>query len=274
MALLPLRGRDAEVAALERMVRGLGDGAGGALVVTGTPGIGKSRLIADAVQHARTAGVLVADGRAQEFLAVSPMAPLLAALQHGDPPVLDRHVLRALERPGDQRYWLVEELAERLEARSLECPLIIVLDDLQWSDDATLAAAWMLRQWLASAPVAWVLAARAPGARPAVTRLLDDFVTSGATRDSTNAQSAISRAICWVRCRVRDFSGSSTAPTATRSTRWSSCGPCSPKTASRSMTVLPALSTRACPSSSACASGIECKGSNRRRSAWCMPARS
>src|SRR5436305_1697241 len=82
------------------------------------------------------------------------------ALSSGDAPVLGASELLALERPGDQRFWLLEELAELLELRSREMPILVTLDDMQWADSVTMWAVRVLSQRLTSSPVGWVIATR------------------------------------------------------------------------------------------------------------------
>src|SRR5215470_15240661 len=54
----PLLGRDAETGLLASLLDGIGDG-GGALALSGEPGIGKSRLLAVAAASARERGFTV-----------------------------------------------------------------------------------------------------------------------------------------------------------------------------------------------------------------------
>ncbi len=179
---LPLRGRDIEVAALATLIDRLEGGRGGVVLVEGRPGIGKSRFLAEAGRLALEAGMLLASGRADEIEALVPLSPLLSALSSGEPPVLERHHLRALERPGDQRFWLVEELAELLELRSRETPVLVALDDLQWADPTTVWAVQALSQRLPSSPVGWVLAVRPGPMPPGLPRLMSDLAAAGASR--------------------------------------------------------------------------------------------
>jgi DNA-binding CsgD family transcriptional regulator/tetratricopeptide (TPR) repeat protein len=152
------------------------------MVVAGAAGLGKSRLLAEGAAIAEAAVVRVAPGRANEIGALIPLAPLLSALSSGPSPLLQRAELRALERPGDQRFWLLEELAEMIEVRSRDAPVLVIIDDLQWSDTATLAAIQSLSQRLISSPVGWLLAVRSDGDTPAVRRLLTQLAEAGATR--------------------------------------------------------------------------------------------
>ena len=182
MTALPLRGREGELGVVVALMADLQAGCGGVILVEGWPGIGKSRFLAEAGRLGLDVGMLLAAGRADEIEAMAPLSPLLSALSSGDRPVLARQRLRALERPGDQRFWLVEELAELLELRSRETPLVISLDDLQWADPATIWAVQALSQRLLSSPVGWLMAVR-PGPMPSgLPRLLSELTVAGASR--------------------------------------------------------------------------------------------
>jgi DNA-binding CsgD family transcriptional regulator len=181
-AVLPLRGRASEGDLVASFVDDVHDGRGRVVVVSGAPGIGKTRLVEELVAYASTRGLRVAVGRAHEFQSVAPFAPLLGALTSGSPPVLERHEVRALERPGDQRYWLVEDLVDLLEQRSAATPIALALDDLHWADDATIWAVAALTQRLELSPIGWLLTTRSRATNAALDGLLDRLETSGAPR--------------------------------------------------------------------------------------------
>jgi class 3 adenylate cyclase/tetratricopeptide (TPR) repeat protein len=63
----PLVGRDAELAVLQGELEGLLQGKGGVLVLTGEPGVGKSRLVAEASRRVESVNVLWLEGRAVSF---------------------------------------------------------------------------------------------------------------------------------------------------------------------------------------------------------------
>ena len=63
-------GRDAELAAISALLDAVGSGSGGALMLDADAGLGKSRLVAEAVVRARAAGIRVAAGRASASAAV------------------------------------------------------------------------------------------------------------------------------------------------------------------------------------------------------------
>src|SRR5258708_36531055 len=100
----PLRGRDAEMAAIDAELGAARDGRGSVLLVEGGPGLGKSRLLEEAVSLAGRAGVRAAVGRADVDDNVVPMGPLMSACFGGDAPLLDRSDLAALRALREDRY--------------------------------------------------------------------------------------------------------------------------------------------------------------------------
>ena len=181
MPALPLRGRAGEMHTLTGLLETLAGGRAATVVIEGSPGIGKSRLLGEVARIASDDSMLVAAGRADEVEAIAPLSSLLSALSAGDPPVLRRDELLALERPGDQRFWLLEELAELLEVRSREVPIVVALDDVQWAEPVTLGAVQVLTQRLRSSPVGWIVALRPHSTQPGVTTLVRALTESGAT---------------------------------------------------------------------------------------------
>jgi DNA-binding CsgD family transcriptional regulator/tetratricopeptide (TPR) repeat protein len=157
-------------------------GRGDVVLVEGPAGIGKTRLVTDAVQQAEAAGVAACYGRCEEIDTMAPLSPLLAALSTGTAPVLRREDLRSLERPGDQRFWLLEELSEMLEIRSRRQSLLVALDDLHWADPATAWATQALTRRLSGLPIGWVLALRPHGLPAAGQRLMGALMVAGAIR--------------------------------------------------------------------------------------------
>jgi transcriptional regulator with XRE-family HTH domain len=101
----PFVGRAGELALLERHLAGEGPPL---LMLTGEPGIGKSRLLHAAIPRAAGAGLRVIDGGCQQRGGQEPYAPFLAAFQ--------RHLQS--QRPGQLREdlrgcaWLVRLLPE------------------------------------------------------------------------------------------------------------------------------------------------------------------
>src|SRR6266446_2812258 len=139
-ATQPLRGRDAELAVIDAALGQARDGRGGVLLVEGGAGLGKSRLLEEAVSLAGRAGLRAAVGRADVDDNAVPLAPLMSACFGGNAPLLDRSELSALRVLGRDRYWVLLELEALLERAALERPVLICLDDLQWADAGTAEA--------------------------------------------------------------------------------------------------------------------------------------
>ena len=180
--MTPLRGRETELARLEELADSLRAGAGGIVVVEGAAGIGKSRLLAEARSRAAEGDLLVAAGGADELDQVTPWAPLLGALGSSEPPVLASGALGSLRSLSDQRLAVIERMQAALERTASSRPVLIILDDLQWADTATLLALGLLPLSLFSYPVGWLLALRPLPASAALEGLLDRLAEAGATR--------------------------------------------------------------------------------------------
>jgi len=147
---------------IDACLRSLSRGEGGVLIVEGAAGAGKTRLLAEAVSTARTAGVKVYESACDVAADLMPLSPLFEAFVGGAEPLLDAATLRSIGTRPDQRFWLVQELQDRLEQEASRAPLAVAIDDLQWADDATLLALRALPRRLAGHRILWLLAAR-PG---------------------------------------------------------------------------------------------------------------
>ncbi len=182
MVTTALHGRDPELTVLSEALSSLRSGTGVVVVIEGSPGIGKSRLLAEALRVAGTLAVRVGVGDADPAEAVVELAPLLRALFDGPAPLLPRFALPAARGGPEQRYWLMQDLETLLEGAASEAPLVVCLDDLQWADNGTLAALRALPIRLASVPVAWILAARPVQPGSALADVVEQLVAQGARR--------------------------------------------------------------------------------------------
>ncbi len=160
-----LIGRSSELEGLETALRGARNGTRGVVFVSGDPGVGKTTLIDAFVEGARPQGkVWVARGTCiEQYGSGEAYFPVLDALgsvcrgRHGDRVVeiLIRHAptwlvqmpalvpterLDELQRraAGTGQPRMLREIAEALEALSIDAPVVLTLDDLQWSDPSTL----------------------------------------------------------------------------------------------------------------------------------------
>src|SRR6266849_868123 len=166
-----LVGREAELAWLHgRLERAL-TGQRQLVFVTGEPGIGKTTFVEAFLAQFGTDGALRI-GRGQcveQYGAGEPYLPVLEALgrlgretrgeplvhvlkQHAPtwlaqlPGLLTDHDLEAVQRraQGATRDRMLRELVEAHEALTLDAPLVLLLEDLHWSDSATIDLLRML----------------------------------------------------------------------------------------------------------------------------------
>ena len=151
----PIVGRQAELGALEAALSGLGEGQAGFLSFEGEPGIGKTRLLRELRERAARDGHLVLAGAGAEFERGLPYGVWVDALDDyvasqdlalaGDAKHELGRVLPSLHNGdgdsamvADERYRVHRAMRSLLAALSDDQALLLVLDDLQWADDASL----------------------------------------------------------------------------------------------------------------------------------------
>lgn len=173
--LSPLVGRDAVLREIRSALEAVARGTGGRVMLEGPAGIGKSRLMAATLAEADGLGLAVAAGRATEFDRVAPLTTLLAVLRSSRPPVVDAKGIAALADLGgveSSRFWLVDRLGALIEDYVRTRPLIIALDDAQWTDELTSLALRILVPALRLSPVLWIVACRPTPVTPSTQNLL------------------------------------------------------------------------------------------------------
>jgi DNA-binding CsgD family transcriptional regulator len=175
-----IRGRDTELAVFGKLVDRVRSGSGAVLLVEGEAGMGKSRLLGEAVRMADRLYVPVGIGAAEPSESMAELAPLLRALFDGPEPLLDRAGLSGLRAGPEERYWQLQDLQSLLERAAMVHPLLIVLDDVQWVDSGTVAALRALPTRLASLPIGWVLAMRPDQGSGQLRSTLDHLADEGA----------------------------------------------------------------------------------------------
>jgi DNA-binding winged helix-turn-helix (wHTH) protein/DNA-binding NarL/FixJ family response regulator len=143
-------GREACLTALEARLEAACAGRGSAVWLSGEPGIGKTRTVDELARRARARGALVCSARAEEQLGAPPFWLWTQIVRaRGSERLAERaSPLFAGAAPSAEVQFatfdaVVRELVESARAR----PLVLVLDDLQWADDGSLA----LLQFLARA---------------------------------------------------------------------------------------------------------------------------
>ena len=146
-AVAALVGRDDELALLDGLLREAARGRGGAVLVEGEPGVGKSTLVHAAVAAAPDAGCQVFWGAGDELGTALPLLPFLEALRVRQPSANARRraivgLLRgeiAADRGADVPAALAEQLLALVAEECAVRPAVVVIDDLQWADPASVA---------------------------------------------------------------------------------------------------------------------------------------
>jgi DNA-binding CsgD family transcriptional regulator len=155
--VLPFVGRVEEVARGAKLLEGLEAGRAGVLFVLGEPGVGKTRLLAEIFALAADSNVALARAACLPLATPLPFDPVL-------------ELLRALRRSGEsgisipkrtragvELFAAAVEAIERVAARR---PVLLALDDLQFSDTATRELVHYCVSRLADLPVGWLIASR------------------------------------------------------------------------------------------------------------------
>src|ERR1700678_340021 len=157
----PLRGRQQELEVIRRKLSQVRAGTGGVIVVEGSAGLGKTRLLDECVSMAGTLSFRVGGGAAEPG-GVIELGALFAALFEGDPPLADRRALNDGHASSEFLFWLLQDVQALIEEAALQDPVLICLDDLHWGGTSLSFAMRQLPARLSSFPVAWVMAFR-PG---------------------------------------------------------------------------------------------------------------
>jgi DNA-binding CsgD family transcriptional regulator len=169
VAVGQLYGREHELGVLTDMAGRLGEGAGGALVVRGEPGIGKSALLAAAAAQARDSGVRVLSAVGVQSESRLPFAGLHQLMR----PVLDL----ARRLPERQRAALLSAFGmsdqapaelfliglatlELISDMTEGSPVLLVADDAQWLDEPSCSVLAFVARRLAAEPAVLLIAER------------------------------------------------------------------------------------------------------------------
>ena len=140
-------GRTQELAILRAAADALGRGEGSAIWVEGEPGIGKSSLVAEALAAVRDPEWEIEWGMADQLTRRLPLRVMLDCLQvragSPDPRRARAADLLRSRQPGllaggDASVTGVEVLVTLVDELCTAAPTVIVVDDLQWADEASL----------------------------------------------------------------------------------------------------------------------------------------
>jgi DNA-binding CsgD family transcriptional regulator len=165
---LPLFGREAEVAMLDQFIARIPE-QGGALVLRGDPGMGKTTLLAVASSAARSKGVSVlrTDGAQSEIgLAFAGLhqlvRPVLTWLDRLPGPQRDAlsAAFGALDVPAPDPFLIALGALNLLACAAERVPLLLVIDGAQWLDPPTASALAFIARRVDAEPIAVLFALR------------------------------------------------------------------------------------------------------------------
>ncbi len=203
-----LVGRSAATRRIDAVTDAARAGRGGALVLRGEAGIGKTALL----EHTRrVAGLTVIGASGAEFEKELPFAALhqlcLPVLDRlGELPPAHRTALQIAFGSSEGRpdpFHVGLAVLELLSAAALRAPLLCVVDDAQWLDAASSSTLAFLARRIAAEPVAMVLAVRLPASPGGLDELPSLVVTGLDDAHARELLTAVDRAPLDVQVRDR-----------------------------------------------------------------------
>ena len=177
--LRPVLGREPEYTELMARLRDARQGKGSVILMAGVAGIGKTHLAANFAAEARHGGFVTVTGRCSESrdsVPYVPFAEILDQLCRNSPPVgflqamgdvapeiagLSPQIHKTYDRipaplqvPADQsRRRLFGALRKFVEQFGHVSPMVVVVEDLHWADEATLQALTQVAAGVTNIPV-------------------------------------------------------------------------------------------------------------------------
>ena len=196
-ARTPLIGRRSEIDELCGLLSGALSGSGRLVLVSGEPGIGKTRLTEELAAEAMRRRASVFVGRCYETEGTPPFTPIAEVLEAAlaqspeafraamgdDTPEISRLIPR-LGRvfpdigpplhldPEQQRRQLFQAVTDTLTRTARAEPFVLVVEDLHWADESTL----LMLDHLSSLPALVIGTYRDSDLNPSLARALDGLI--------------------------------------------------------------------------------------------------
>ena len=148
--------RTSELALLGSALADLLSGRGGSVLIEGEPGIGKSALLARALDGVDRRRCAILRGACEELWGRFPLAIMAQILGvetgavHGAAQPADR--ARTVST-ADPLFAEVERLLAAVDAKTAERPVVLAVDDLHWADEASLLLWRRLNRATSQAPL-------------------------------------------------------------------------------------------------------------------------
>jgi tRNA A-37 threonylcarbamoyl transferase component Bud32/tetratricopeptide (TPR) repeat protein len=176
---VPLVGREKEIGEARAFLTRLVGGKGGLLLIGGEPGVGKTRLSGAIMDEARAQRALCVTGRCYEMEGMPPFTPFAELLDTvarlvplrtfrdvlGDAASELSRIQPSLRQtfpdlpaplelaPDQQRRYLFNKYREYVERACKVAPIVLLLDDLHWGDEASLSLLEHIAGYAADLPL-------------------------------------------------------------------------------------------------------------------------
>ncbi len=153
-----LAGRDKELALLREKLAAAKEGTGGLALIGGEAGIGKTTLAEVALRDAADAGAIVLEGHCFDLADTPPYGPWIDLFAHylpspSAPPLPEPFARRGTVGVVVSQIALFVAVEDFLTALTRRQPVALLLDDLHWSDPASLDLLRFLSRSVAAMPL-------------------------------------------------------------------------------------------------------------------------
>lgn len=195
-----LIGRENDLPLLDRLITRSNEGNGQIALISGEAGIGKSRLVREAKARA-PAGSLILEGYCFQTDSTLPYAPILDLFRNFFSARSSEEIAKVMEStarqlvklfpelvthfphlastpnpdPKHEKHRLFQDLVQTITQLAQDQPLILVIEDLHWSDSTSLEFLLLLARRIASQPILLLLTYRDDETTPELTHYLAEL---------------------------------------------------------------------------------------------------